>query len=120
MKKRILLVEDEAAVASYLGDFLEQEGFEVVRATTIQQANDLLESSFKLIMLDLMLPDGTGDELLPRIREAAPNVPVLMVTAAPPDDERLVKCLQAGAIGYVNKTARIEELIRHLRRALGE
>ena len=120
MKKRILLIEDEPAVANYLGTFLEEEGFEVVRAPSLLQARTHLSSRFDLVMLDLMLPDGTGDVLLPKIRELAPGVPVLMVTGAASNDERLVTCLKIGAIGYVNKAARLDELLRHLRRALPE
>ena len=120
MKKRILLVEDEAAVADYLKDFLSREGFEVSQAATLLDAKKKLDDSFDLILLDLTFPDGTGDQLIAEIKTAAPKVPVLMVTGAAADDERLAKCLQAGAVGYVNKAARIDEISRHLRRALGD
>ena len=120
MKKRILLIEDEAAVAEYLRDFLSREGFEVSLATTLLEAKKNLGAGFDLIMLDLSLPDGSGDELISHIKSAAPDVPVLMVTGAAANDERLLKCLQAGAAGYVNKAARVDEIARHLRRALGD
>jgi DNA-binding response OmpR family regulator len=120
MKKRILLIEDEAAVADYLRDFLAREGFEVAQATTLLDAKKHLSSNFDLIMLDLTLPDGTGDQIIAQIKTVAPSVPVLMVTGAAADDERLTKCLQAGAVGYVNKAARVDEIARHLRRALGD
>ena len=119
MRKRILLIEDEAAVADYLRDFLSREGFEVSHATTLLDAKKYLSGGFDLILLDLTLPDGSGDELISQIKSAAPGVPVLMVTGAAADDERLLKCLQAGAVGYVNKAARVDEIARHLRRALG-
>ena len=120
MKKRILLIEDEAAVASYLQEFLAREGFEVSHAENLVQAKERLADGFDLIMLDLTLPDGSGDELISQIKSAAPGVPVLMVTGAAADDERLMKCLQSGAVGYVNKAARVDEIARHLRRALGD
>lgn len=120
MKRQILLVEDEAAIAGYLGTFLEQEGFEVTRAPTVARAKELSHHRFDLIMLDLNLPDGTGDELLPFLKQAQPATPVLMVTGAALEDDRIVKCLQSGAVGCVNKAARLEEIIHQLRRALSD
>jgi DNA-binding response OmpR family regulator len=118
--KRILIIEDESAVASYLSALLQQESFEITHVPTLDQAKTALPSGFDLILLDLMLPDGTGDELLPILRAAAPDTPILIVTGAPPNDERLVKCLKTGAAGYVPKSGRVEELLRHIRRALKE
>ena len=120
MKRRILLVEDEGAVAGYLRTFLEQEGFEVTLAQTIARAKEVLVSPFDLVMLDLNLPDGTGDEFLPVLKKAQPHTPVLMVTGASAEDDRIVKCLQSGAVGCVNKAARLDEIIRHLRRTLAD
>ncbi|MGZ8940732.1 MAG: response regulator transcription factor [Limisphaerales bacterium] len=119
MKKRILLIEDDAAVADYLTAFLDREGFEVVIAPSLALARQLLNSEFTLILLDLTLPDGTGDQFIPEIRQQTPSIPILMVTGAAAHDERLARCLQAGAIGYVNKGARVDEIAQHLRRALG-
>lgn len=119
MSKRILLVEDEAAVADYLGTFLQQEGFHVECAPTLALARSLLSNSFDLIMLDLNLPDGTGDQLIPVIKQSQPGVPVLMVTGAATDDVRVLDALQSGATGCVNKGARIDEIVRQLRHALG-
>ena len=118
--RRILLIEDEAAVSNYLSLLLEQEGFEIKRASSLGEARASLPGDFELILLDLMLPDGTGDEILPHIRAAAPTTPILIVTGAPPNDERLVKCLKSGAAGYIPKSGRVEELLRHIWRALRE
>ena len=120
MKKCILLIEDDAAVADYLTAFLEREGFEVVIAADLAAARQALSSKFTLILLDLTLPDGTGDKFIPEIRQQAPSVPILMVTGAAAHDERLAQCLEAGAIGFVNKGARVDEIAKHLRRALGD
>ena len=119
MKKRILLIEDDAAVAEYLTAFLEREGFAVVIAADLASARQSLSSDFTLVLLDLTLPDGTGDKFIPEIRQHSPSVPILMVTGAAAHDERLAKCLEAGAIGYVNKGARVDEIAKHLRHALG-
>lgn len=107
-------------MASYLGMFLEQQGFEVKRAQTLGEGRAFLVDRFDLILLDVMLPDGTGDELLPHLREKAPDTPVLMVSGVDGEDERLLKCLKNGAIGWVSKSSRIDELLNHIRRALRE
>ena len=118
--RRILLIEDEPAVSSYLTLLLQQEGFAITHVPNLTEAKSALPGDFELILLDLMLPDGTGDDLLPIIRAAAPNTPILIVTGAPPNDDRLVKCLKSGAVGYIPKSGRVEELLRHIRRALRE
>ena len=118
--RRILLIEDETPVADYLSALLQQEGFEITRAPTLEQAKSTLSDGFDLILLDLNLPDGTGDDLLPHLRDTAPNTPILIVTGAAANDERLVNCLKSGAAGYIRKSARIEELLRNIRRALRE
>jgi DNA-binding response OmpR family regulator len=120
MKRRILLVEDDSAVADYLTTFLAQEGFHVTSAGSLAQARAALAQAFDLVMLDLNLPDGTGDELVPAIIKAQPGVPVLMVTGAAADDDRVLKCLASGATDCVNKGDRIDAIARQLRRALGD
>lgn len=121
MKKRILIIEDEAAVANYVGVYLNQEGFELEQARNITDGfARVQERNFDLIVLDLMLPDGTGDELLPKLRELAPHTPVLIMTGAPHDDERLLRCLKSGAVGYVPKSFRVDQLLSGIRRALRE
>ncbi len=118
--RRILLIEDEPAVSNYLTHLLQQEGFQMTHAPTLNQARALLPGSFDLILLDLVLPDGTGDDLLPSLRATVPDTPILIVTGALANDERLVKCLKSGAVGYIPKSGRVEDLLRSIRRALRE
>lgn len=117
--KSVLLVEDEPAVANYLKMCLQHEGYIVHHFSTLADARAGLGTAFNLILLDLMLPDGTSDEFVPDLRRQFPKTPIFIVTGVAPDDERLVRCLQLGASGYVGKTARIEELLRHINRAFG-
>ena len=120
MNARILLVEDEAPVANYLAMFLEEEGFDVDRAATLKEAEAAAKSHpYNLLLLDVMLPDGNADDWLPKWREANSQIPVLMVTGLGADDPRLRRCLSAGALGWIPKTARVEGLLGQVRRALG-
>ena len=117
---RILLIEDEEEVADYLGMFLREAGYFVFHAPDARTARQKAEEPFDLILLDLVLPDATGPELLPLIRAAAPKTPVVIVSGLAFDDERLLYCLKNGAAGYVPKSSRAEDLLVAVRRALRE
>jgi DNA-binding response OmpR family regulator len=116
---KILLIEDEDAVADYVGMFLRDAGYRVERVQTGAHARSIVATNkYDLILLDLMLPDATGAELLPDIKKLAPNTPVMIVSGLAFDDERLLFCLKNGAAGYVPKTSRAEDLLVSVRRAL--
>jgi DNA-binding response OmpR family regulator len=118
---RILLIEDESPVADYVGMFLRNAGYEIDRAESGELALSRVASSrYDLILLDLILPDATGRDLLPEIKKLAPETPVMIVSGLGPDDERLVFCLKNGAVGYIPKSSRAEELLTAVRRALRE
>lgn len=80
--KRILLVEDDRAVALAVIYSLKKEGFEVDHATNLKSARNMLNDSIHLILLDVMLPDGDGYELCSEIRKAQNNIknPKLIIT----------------------------------------
>jgi DNA-binding response OmpR family regulator len=119
MKPRILIVEDEGPVANYLAMFLEQEGFQVDRAATLKEAETAASShSYNLLLLDVMLPDGNADDWLPKWRKLNSEIPVLMVTGLGANDPRLRNSLNAGALGWIPKTGRVEGLLTQVRRAL--
>jgi len=121
MKKKILMIEDEAAISSYVGLFLNQEGFEFDHAKNIAEGLTLAkQNTYDLVLLDLMLPDGTGDELLPQLRAQSPKTPVLIMTGVAADDPRLIRCMKNGAVGFVPKSSRAEDLLKGIRRALHE
>ena len=116
---KILAIEDEPAVANYVSMFLRDAGYQVTHAVNGRQAAEALaRESFDLILLDLILPDITGPELLPQLRQTAPATPVLILTGLAQDDHRLVACLKNGAAGSVQKSARAEHLLTAVRRAL--
>jgi DNA-binding response OmpR family regulator len=121
MRKKILIIEDEDAVAAYLGVFLEQAGYHVERAESLEKGREVAGGGqFDLVLLDIVFPDGSADDLLPFLRQHLVSTPVLLVSGVAQDDERLLKCLRSGAAGYISKSWRVDELLTQIRRALGE
>ncbi len=121
---RILIVEDEPKVASFIRRALEEESYAVDVCTDGIQGRDLgSEVNYDLIILDLMLPGLPGIEVLKALRAAKVKTPILILTARSEVDQR-VKGLDAGADDYLTKPFAIEELLARaralLRRAGGE
>ena len=121
---RILIVEDEPKVASFIRRALEEESYAVDVCPDGIQGRDLaFEVNYDLIILDLMLPNLPGLEVLKGIRAKNVKTPVLILTARSEVDQR-VKGLDTGADDYLTKPFAIEELIARaralLRRASGE
>ena len=121
---RILIVEDEPKVASFIRRALEEESYAVDVCTDGIQGRDLgSEVNYDLIILDLMLPALPGIEVLKGLRSAKVKTPILILTARSEVDQR-VKGLDAGADDYLTKPFAIEELLARaralLRRAGGE
>ena len=108
---RILIVEDEEKIARFVTLELEHEGYQVEHAADGRTAVDLaLERDYDLILLDVLLPQLNGMEVLRRVRKHK-DVPVIMVTARDAVMDK-VAGLDAGADDYLTKPFAIEELIR--------
>lgn len=116
---RVLIIEDDFAVARLHRRFLEQlDGFEVVGAelTAEAAASRLAVGDVDLALLDMFLPDASGLQLLRRIRAAsATPLDVIMVTAAP-EPELVRQALELGAIDYVLKPFQPDDFGARLRR----
>ena len=113
----ILLVEDEEKLARFVELELCHEGYSVTKAFTGREGYDLaISGGFDLILLDIMLPELNGMEVLRRLRKVS-NVPVIMLTAR---DEVMDKVsgLDQGANDYVTKPFAIEELLARIRATL--
>ncbi len=116
----ILIIEDEESVAEVMKAYLEKEGYRVKHTTRGLQGLELFKSgSFKLIILDLMLPDISGEEVCKIIRQAS-DVHIFMLTAKSSLDDR-INGLNIGADEYLVKpfsprelTARVKALFRRL------
>lgn len=121
---RILVVEDEAAIADFLVHGLEGEGHDVRSAADGVEGERLaLGGDVDLVILDRMLPGRDGMDVLAGIRRAEPSLPVIMLTARDAIDDR-VAGLDLGATDYVTKPFSFEELAArvraHLRQPAGE
>src|SRR5512139_478961 len=112
---RILVVDDEATLTDLLQMALRYEGCDVRTAATGHAAvRSAKEFQPDAIVLDVMLPDLDGFEVLRRVRGQAPNVPVLFLTARDSVEDRIAG-LTAGGDDYVTKPFSLEEVVARLR-----
>jgi two-component system OmpR family response regulator len=112
---RVLVVDDEANIAELIAMALRYEGFEVRAAHTGTKAvSAAKEFRPDAVVLDIMLPDFDGLEVLRRMRATEPDVPVVFLTARDSVEDR-VAGLTAGGDDYVTKPFSLEELVARLR-----
>lgn len=117
MAERILLVEDEEKLARMVELELKYEGYQVEKAPDGRKGLELaLDGSFDLVLLDIMLPQLSGMEVLRRLRRES-QVPVIMLTARDSVVDK-VAGLDSGADDYITKPFAIEELLARIRAAL--
>ena len=118
MKDRILLVEDDAFLREGLAEALEGQGYDVVTAGCIRDARTALDTqSFRLLILDIGLPDGSSLAFCSSLRAESNMLPVLFLTAC--DDEiQIISGLDAGGDDYVTKPFRLRELMSRVRALL--
>ena len=117
---RILIADDHAVVRKGLAGILSEHP-DLELAGEAEDVPDLLErvrsEEWDLLLMDLNMPGGEGLETLRRVRAAAPELPVLILSVHP-EDQLAARLLQAGADGYVQKEAAAEELAAAVRRVL--
>ena len=114
---RVLLVDDDVALAGMLREYLQAEGFDATTAHDGEAGvEEALSGRYAIVVLDVMLPRLNGVEALRRIR-ARSRVPVLMLTAKGDDVDRIVG-LELGADDYVPKPCTPRELVARLRAIL--
>ena len=116
MTERVLIVDDHPLTRDALAGLLSQHGFDVIGQAgsgeeAIARAAELKPD---LVLLDLSMPEMSGLEALPRVREAAPGAEVVVVTASE-DEESLLGAIRGGAAGYVLKSAPPERIVAFLR-----
>ena len=115
---RILVVEDERKVASFIRSGLKEEGYAVDVAEDGEKGDDLAAvNEYDLILLDIMLPRIDGISLLKKIRSAGNSVPVIMLTAKDSVEDKVLG-LDTGADDYLAKPFAFEELLARIRSAL--
>jgi len=115
MSKTILLVEDEESLQFYLKSELSFENYVVIQCFNGKNALDLLEAqTYDLVILDWMLPERSGIDILRRLRRQGSNVPVIIMTARSEVDDKVMG-LDSGANDYITKPFEIEELLARIR-----
>ena len=113
MADKILLVEDDFALAMGTEYALQSEGYEVVCADTLEKARVLLKEDLSLILLDVMLPDGNGYSFCKEVRQKGMEVPIIFLTAVS-EEANVVQGLELGADDYVAKPYRVKELLSRI------
>jgi len=116
MEQNILLVEDDTMISSGLIYALEQEGYTVTHCQSVAETlRELSSTQFALAILDMQLPDGTGNQIHKSLQNTSTAVIFLTVV----DDEgNIVRAFESGAADYVTKPFRLRELLARMRRVL--
>jgi len=118
LMETILIVDDEKNYLVVLSSFLSGEGYEPITADNAQQALDIVESTdLDLVLTDMKMPSMDGTELLKRIKEKSPELPVVMMTAYG-TVEKAVEAMQLGAFNFVLKPFQNETLKQIIRNAV--
>ena len=118
MDINILLVEDDPFLQDGLGELLLREGYQAAIAGSCKQAQEYIQRNiYRLIILDISLPDGNGWQLCADWRAQGIQTPILFLTARDEEME-IVRGLDAGGDDYVTKPFRLQELLSRIRALL--
>lgn len=116
MSSSILLVEDDATIASGLMYALEKEEYLPFHCKNIEAALSAIQSKqFDLAILDMQLPDGSGTEVSDRLKKY--GTPVIFLTIVD-DENEIVRSFEDGAVDYITKPFRLRELLARIKRTL--
>jgi DNA-binding response OmpR family regulator len=113
---KILLVEDDNALADSLTYYLKNEGFEITICNNIENAKKAFDNKFDLIILDINLPDGSGYDFCTYVRKQI-DIPIIFLTALD-EEENIVKGLEIGADDYIIKPFKARELVSRIKSLL--
>jgi len=103
LKKRILIIEDDAEMRSLLKDFFEEDGFEIDSVSNGSEAfRRIAREPFDLIITDIRMPGLTGLDILPGIKKLQPEVSIIVITAFGSEEVRR-KAFDRGATAYLEK-----------------
>ena len=119
-KRRILIVEDEKPIRDMVYFALDNDGFEIIEAVDGREATEILaQNNPDLILMDWMLPDVSGLELVRRIKrdEISSEIPVIMLTAKTEERDK-IEGLDSGADDYITKPFSVKELSARIRAVL--
>ena len=110
MKKYILIVDDDENIRNLLSIYLENEGFNTIKAENAKEALEVLaEKEIELILLDIMLPYKSGDQILKEVREFS-SVPIIIISAKDMISTK-IDLLKLGADDYITKPFDLGEVV---------
>jgi two-component system OmpR family response regulator len=116
--QRILVVDDDPEIRKLLARYIESQGFRVVLASSCRELRDRLAThQIDLIVLDVMLPDGSGLDLCRDLRAERSRVPIILLTALKEDVDRIIG-LEIGADDYLGKPFNPRELLARVKAVL--
>jgi two-component system catabolic regulation response regulator CreB len=115
-RHRILVVEDEPAIVESVAYALERDGFEAMPARTLADAAERLAGA-SLVVLDLMLPDGSGFDFISEMRRDGNTTPIIVLSSRDGEADR-VAALETGADDYVTKPFSPREIVARVRAVL--
>jgi DNA-binding NtrC family response regulator len=119
MPQHILVVDDEEPICDLLSEFFQKRGFQVTTAGNAETARKIAdEVPLNLVILDVLLPDGDGMDLLEVMKAGHPNLPVIIMTGIGFDEDLLREAQTKGASGFVSKTLPVEQLLMEVNRTL--
>ena len=118
-KVNILVAEDEADLREILKVTLEQEGYRAILASDGDEAiKKIEEKSFQMALIDMKMPGVNGKELVSKIKQINPQVPIVIVTGSPDFKEEM--SLKKQTYEYIYKPFKLNELVKIIERALGQ
>ncbi|SKA21438.1 response regulator transcription factor [Consotaella salsifontis] len=117
-KTRVLVVDDDPEIRKLLGRYLESQGFQTVLAGSCRECEQALaDRAIDLVVLDVMLPDGSGLDLCRQLKGERPELAVILLTALKEDVDRIIG-LELGADDYLGKPFNPRELAARIRAVL--
>ena len=115
---KILLVDDEESIRVTIGEFIREEGYEVQTAENVTEAFELMKKqNFDVIVTDIIMPKITGIELLKKMHETSPDIPIVMMTGEP-EVKTASAAVRAGAFDYLAKPISSDAIKKVIRNAV--
>ena len=106
---KILVVDDEAQIRKLLKRFLEAKDYDVITASSGKEALEKIKEKPTIVLLDVMMPDMNGLQVLSKIKESAPSIEVIMITGLAEQDIA-IESLKKGAFDYITKPIDLNHL----------
>jgi len=116
MDNNILIIDDDAAILDGFKELLEQDGYEIgVAANEREALSHLRERHYRIVLMDIVLKETTGIEMIPKIQALSEDTVIIMITAYP-STESAIRCFRAGAFDYLIKPIKKNDLVRAIER----